>query len=747
MTFLQPGGSMGDVGRKTVQEWGSFGPKWRTMSPQSNRAAQGIARGASVPLLLLWWMPCLPPLWQALFPEAPDLIVDPGVGISSASRLQFAILALLALAFSGWRPQKPSLSSPGLWLSLFLGWSALSAWRGGDPLESLLFVLGWVAAAAVLWAAPSALPVQAGMAWRNASLYGPLLVTGLISLEPALRSPADFRAAGPFQLPGTLANWLLLVLPLAISALLRADRRELPWALIGTTFGAASLALTVSRAAWLAGLIGLVLLLLLEAQSSGREIVGWGLFGLAGLLLLVAIRQHLGGMGLLGGVALLAAPPLLSLAFSGRLGKQALFRLVLLGALTSLLVTGIGAKHSLGELAERRMASLTGADDSAAGRIHFWRAALELSLHHPLLGVGPDRFSEAYPAVQEHYYYFSDSAHGTVVELLSEVGWVGTILLGIGLGLYLAKSAIAPATKPWQRAPLVGLAIGGLYSQFEIGYHFAVMWTSAAFVLALLRGDREPAPPTRSFSPWPLPLLALVLLIFPFAREYELSTRQTDPQIGYRMAREVSDRLPIWGRPALTALSLGVASQRDPSELEPLVARALKVAPEDAATYQIAAEVDRAMGRWESALANDSRALQRDRFNRPSIYRGLLATARSLGDQELYDKVVRDALAIYDLDKGWSIAHPGHRQKLATELRPMLYDIADGVDPQREPARTEPIYRFLSETAPAPEARALFGWGMSLYGLGEPTRARELLEKAHQLDPVYPLPERVWPAR
>lgn len=710
------------------------------MPPPSHRAAPGVARGVAVPLLLLWWMPCFPPLWQALLPGTPDLVVDPGVGISGASRLQFAFLALLALAGSGWRPRWSGWNSAGVWGCLFLFWSALSALAGGDPIESGLFVLGWVAAAAVAHSAPYAVPQRPGPSWRAAVIYAPLLIIGLASLEPALRATGDFRAAGPFQLPGALANWLLMLLPLALAGLFRAERREMPWALLSSAFGVAALVMTVSRAAWLTGLGALVLLLLLEANLTPRSLGKWAAYGGGGLLLLVAVRHLLGGMGLLGGVALLALLPIVALVASRRLNRQVVFRLLLMGTLAGLLVSNFQPQHTLGSLTERRMSTLTGADESAVGRIQFWRAALNLSLQHPLLGVGPDRFSEAYPGVQEHYYYFSDSAHGTLVELLSEVGWVGAVLLGVAVTLFLTSGKMAPWSLPHQRAPLIGLLTGGLYSQVEVSYHFTVMWTTAAFLLALAGRSEGASPPPERFSPWPLPLLILTLIMFTSARDYQLSARLARPEEGYRMARRVSDRWPSWGRPALSALSLGLRSARPPAELEPLAARATRQAPEDAAAYQMAGEVAMAQGRYEQARADYTLALQRDHFNRPGIYHGLLRVATATGDAELRDRVVRDALQIYDLEKGWGIAHPGHRQKLAGELRPLLYDIAQNIDPQREPARTEPLYRFLVETSEQPEAAALRGWGISLRGLGEPDKARQALEQAHLLDPNYPAP-------
>lgn len=696
-------------------------------------------RAVGLCLLLLWWLPWLPPLWQLLFPHWECPVSDPGVGITDTSRTQIAMLALTALALSGWRPRLEGPRSAGMWTATFLAWSVLASLAGSDPVESLFFVQGWLAAACVLVCTPAIIPKNPDWRCQLATLHLPAIVAGIVCLGPVLYAQPDYRVAGPFQLPGALATWLILILPSMAVEVLLARGWTVPLALLSATLTTTALALTISRAAWIVAMLEMVLLMLLMAERPPRALLGWGLFGAAALGVLILTRHSFSGVGLLSALAGLCLVPLGLLVARRQLPGAP--RLLLLALLVAGLTAAIYPDQALGSAASKRLSTLTATDDSAVGRVQFWRAALALSVSHPVLGTGPGRFGESYPLVQQHYYYFSDSAHGALVEAMAEIGWVGMAIFVAAFLLVLRDCHIDPWRYPRQRAPLVGLLMGGLYCQVEVGYHFAFLWVTGAFLLATLKaaGPAKPvlATTTRT-SLWIAPLLAILLWTFFLQRACENSVRQLEAKDTYAQARAVSDRFPIWPKPTLTALAYGLRTQRSPAELDPLVRRALTYAKEDSVSYQLAAEVALLRRQYPEARALFEKALALDGFNHPGSYHGLLTVANATQDQKLAERVTAQVLSLYDLEKGWAIAHIGHKQKLSLELRPLLFDIADALSPYKEPRRTEPLYRFLVSTGH--EARGLYGLGISLQSQGKIDEARPLLQQAHDQNPVYPAP-------
>jgi tetratricopeptide (TPR) repeat protein len=570
----------------------------------------------------------------------------------------------------------------------------------------------------------------------------PLLVVCLVSLQAQPNPVGEIRAAGPFLLPGALATWLIMILPVVLCELLLAKGRYLPIALICSTVGVATLAMTFSRAAWLVGMAEISLLLLLQAGRPVRAIAGWAAFGALGLGCLIVMRHSFSGTGLLLAVAALCATPVVAVIAKGQLPRETVARIGLLAILTVGLILAVRPAGAVAGTAKNRLATLTTTDESALGRVEFWRAALLLSFQHPLVGVGPGNFSEAYPQVQRQYFYFSDSAHGALLELFADVGLVGGGLFVGALALCVARARPDPWRHPGQRAPLLGLVMGAIYSQVEIGYHFGVLATTAAFLLALAT-VQGPMPPPRPVANkftllWAGPCLAALIALLSLQRAYELSKRQLNPEDSYRQALEVSNSLPIWSEPAISALAVGLHSDAPAEELDLLVRRALTYGSSHAISYQLAGEVELSRKRYPQAKSYFTRALELDRFNRPGIFHGLLIVANATGDQAAAKALTEQVLATYDLDQGWETAHLGHRQKLAPELRPLLFDIADGMSPYAQPTRTEPIYRFLLKTGRDP--RALYGLGVSLLTQGKAREGRELMRQAHLMNPIYPDP-------
>jgi putative inorganic carbon (HCO3(-)) transporter len=120
-------------------------------------------------------------------------------------------------------------------------------------------------------------------------------------------------------------------------------------------------------------------------------------------------------------------------------------------------------------------------DDSAAGRVHFWRVATVMAADHPLLGVGYNSFNEHYDQYDflDGRYGRDRSVHSMWFAVLAELGYIGLALYI--LMFILALSAMQSVARLARKGDLPG--------EF---YQYAVS-LQAAFVAAMVGG---------TFLPW-----------------------------------------------------------------------------------------------------------------------------------------------------------------------------------------------------------------------------------------------------
>jgi O-antigen ligase len=182
-------------------------------------------------------------------------------------------------------------------------------------------------------------------------------------------------------------------------ALHAAGRRFGQWGwLLAAILVGSVIVLAGSRASWIT--FGLVLLL------SGWRLLGW---------------RRLFGVFALGGVLLVA------LAFTSPQVRERIER----------------TTHAL-------TADQAGVDSALSGRGRIWGAALCMAKQHPVNGVGPRGFREAFPACDPEHGAIAEwgigpafHAHQIVLEILSETG---------AIGLLLWLSAAAMARRAWRYA-------------------------------------------------------------------------------------------------------------------------------------------------------------------------------------------------------------------------------------------------------------------------------------------------------
>jgi len=185
------------------------------------------------------------------------------------------------------------------------------------------------------------------------------------------------------------------------------------------------------------------------------------------------------------------------LLFSGwrMLGRRRLLAVFAFGA--ALLAVLFFVSPQVRERIERTTHALTadaqGMDSALSGRGRIWGAALCMARTHPINGVGPRGFRDAFPACDPEPGTIAEwglgpafHAHQIVLEILSETG-------AIGLLLWLAGAALArrawryaePAAREAAYPAMLALAV----TVFPFNTHLAFyssFWGGVVLLLAAL---------------------------------------------------------------------------------------------------------------------------------------------------------------------------------------------------------------------------------------------------------------------
>jgi tetratricopeptide (TPR) repeat protein len=263
------------------------------------------------------------------------------------------------------------------------------------------------------------------------------------------------RMRGPFVDPDHFANYLAMVLPLAVVTALyplqimsprRGSNLQLIAAL-GSLLMAGGLLLSLSRAGWIAGLIGVAVALQLIAHNAPGPLVKR--FGKKVLWLVVS------------GIAL-----------------------VIIGLIASL------GPNVRADVAGRVSASLPGA--GAAYRFGVWRDTLAMARDFPLFGLGIGAWPDLFP----HYHsapwmpFFFREAENDYLQLLTECGIVGcaiAIWFAVVGTKTLHRGAVALSARTWPMfAGLVGGVAAALFHElFDFSLRMPANAALCTILLAL----------------------------------------------------------------------------------------------------------------------------------------------------------------------------------------------------------------------------------------------------------------------
>lgn len=219
----------------------------------------------------------------------------------------------------------------------------------------------------------------------------------------------------------------------------------------------------------LAGFLIVLLPLILTGALVARR--GRGLFVLAGVIALAGVYLSFSRAGLL---AIVVIP----FAFSGVRVALAMAPVALIPLL--LLAPG---------LLRERFATLSSEGSELASRLDFWTTAWAIWQDHPILGVGPGGFADAYAAARVPGKEFLPTtvfeppphAHNLPLQFLAEQGVVGLALFATILGLaVLALLRLRRDTERWVRLTARGLLAA-----------FAALVVHNMFDVTLLEGTGE----------------------------------------------------------------------------------------------------------------------------------------------------------------------------------------------------------------------------------------------------------------
>lgn len=474
----------------------------------------------------------------------------------------------------------PLLRPALLWLlALGMSWmvsvnrlaSLEEIWRWVMYLLLALGVYGWLR----LQPRPEA---AAGLVIKGALLIG----AGIAAVGFVMPS-AESGLSSTFYRTNDLAGYLLLLVPLALQSLLRAETLVARlgygagFALLGVCLG-----LTNSRSSWAAGLLACGLVLLLERRQLPARSLRWllpGLLGLSALGLLVAWPQ---------------------------------------------IGTRLQTLLSLGILQE----------NATRWRLELLEGAWRMFLDHPVLGTGPNTYASVLPAYQQMPGYYSINPHNFYLQALAETGLIGLgafliWVLGIGRGLLARPNR-------WS----IGVFGGLMASLMHIG--FDIDWSVAAIPMlfaVLLGAGLTPAaalpqaePDAEAPGPDPRPAGVLIFACLGLALV---------PSLNYFSAQAYGQSQALEGKaPAasLAALQRAIALAPWPSgrhhyslasqylasdELEPALAavtRAIQLDPHNARYYGLAAGILLRLDRKPAALAMLLRRQELNPYRHPHIY-------------------------------------------------------------------------------------------------------------------------------
>jgi hypothetical protein len=453
---------------------------------------------------------------------APAVLAFSRGGYFDEARLRASIaLWVLAAVVAVAAPRPLPRSAPGIvalaglagllaWSLISLGWTPLHGAALDDADRLALYLAALVAATALLRGRAVAFTVPVVAAGIVVViLYGlsERLLPGLFELT---RSRA---AAGRLDQPLTYWNAMgaLAAMGLVLCARLAGEAERPRWLRMAAAAAAAPLgagvALSLSRGAIAAALLGLAALAVLDARRSALRVVAaaTAAAAVAGAvaIALPAVRTLEGARESQGLVlaavllVLMAATVLVTRAARPADGAARPLRgrtVAVVGVAAIALIAGAAALEGRPEGAGPTPgATATRLSSTDSNRYSYWAVALETFADHPLRGHGSGSFAVDWLRERDVPEVVRD-AHSLELETAAELGIVGLALLALMLG-----GVVAAAIRVRRVGPIAALAVWAAHSALDWDWEMPALTLVAVLLAGLLLaaaddyGDRTSA--------------------------------------------------------------------------------------------------------------------------------------------------------------------------------------------------------------------------------------------------------------
>lgn len=408
----------------------------------------------------------------------------------------------------------------GLWRAawFFHGCAMLSGLFCSHPFEGLLTALDVALLNVVALLACIITPSE----WIPRLLCLSAGVVSAVSLFDFLASaqvvPDLDRLNGTFYQPNMTATYLACSLPWILNQELGKARdigKALLWLVIAGLV-ILTLALTQTRAAWVASVLGLCGRWFLAARLRQQPFRWFHVLPVAAICGLALVLLYLAAIYSVWAALVLGLLLLLGALLGGG-GKRQLVLFLLAVAIAACSYGPVRHWTAPQPVDSMRVQDLAEAKDiSLLARVEFFRAALLMGWQHPLLGVGPRGFHRYYPSCQTDERWFSKFAHSSALSVWAELGALGTVAFLLFCGLLLRHLAAAlrhPDAEARLRVldAVTAAGIFGLCSLVDVQWQFPILPVTFAAWLGYALSDQSaaeapapPPPPPQEVGAWTL---------------------------------------------------------------------------------------------------------------------------------------------------------------------------------------------------------------------------------------------------